>query len=67
MKHSEFKINQFFYSVTGRWLCTDIGTRIIAAIKLDKDVIYSGPPYDIQEVVFDEYDFEGCSNKTLIE
>jgi len=63
MKHSEFRIGQSFYTATGEWRCTDIGTRTIAAIKLDKQDVswYSGPPYAIVETVFDEYDLDGCS------
>jgi hypothetical protein len=44
------------------WRCTDIGTRTILAIQLDRDVPnwYSGPPYIAKEVVFDEYDIVDC-------
>jgi hypothetical protein len=61
MKHSDFQIGREFWTGTGRWRCTDIGTRIIAAIKLDKDDAswYNGPPYAVAEFVFDEYDLEG--------
>jgi hypothetical protein len=33
------------------------------AIRLDQfdESWYNGPPYAVQEVVFDEYDFDGCS------
>jgi hypothetical protein len=63
MKHSDFWIGREFLSGTGRWRCTDVGTRTIAAIKLDKDhdpSWYNGPPYAVLESVFDEYDMEGC-------
>jgi hypothetical protein len=48
---------------SGRWRCTDVGTRTIAAIKLDMDhdpSWYNGPPYAVAESVFDEDGFEGC-------
>ncbi len=63
MTKKEFKIGENFYTGTGEWRCTDIGTRIIVAIHLDqKDSRnYNGPPYSIPENVFDEYDMEGCS------
>ena len=63
MKKEEFEIGQDFYTATGRWRCTDIGTRVIVAIHLDQEDFnnYGGPPYSISENVFDEYDMEGCS------
>jgi hypothetical protein len=62
MEHRDFVIGQSFWTATGEWRCTDIGTRIIAAIKLDKDEPswYNGPPYAVSESVMDEYDFGGC-------
>ncbi len=50
-------------TAAGRWRCTDVGTRIIAAIRLNYDhepSAYNGPPYAVAEYVFDEYDMEGC-------
>ena len=65
MKHNEFTIGQEFYTTSGKWKCTDIGTRAIVAIKLnDQDESWNiGPPYATSEIVFDEYDLPGC-NKT---
>jgi hypothetical protein len=63
MKHSDFKIGIEFLTATGRWRCTDVGTRTIAAIRLDLDhdpSWYSGPPYPVVEHVFDEDGLEGC-------
>ena len=37
MKHSKFKIGTEFLTGSGRWRCTDVGTRTIVAIKLDLD------------------------------
>ena len=63
MTKNNFQIGQEFYTATGKWRCTDIGTRVIVAIKLNQGDArnYNGPPYSIAEQVFDEYDLEGCS------
>lgn len=63
MKHSDFRISREFLTETGRWRCTDVGKRTIAAIRLDHDddpTWYNGPPYAVVEQVFDEYSIEGC-------
>jgi hypothetical protein len=62
MRKEDFYVGCEFYTATGKWRCTDVGTRVIVAIKLDKedDSWYAGPPYAVAEDVFDEYDFEGC-------
>jgi len=43
--------------------CTDIGTRVIVAIRIDDHPDdpswYNGPPYAVAESVFDEYDQQG--------
>lgn len=63
MTKNEFRIEGEFYTASGKWRCTDIGTRVVVAIKLDQEDPgnYNGPPYSIVEHVFDEYDIEGCS------
>jgi hypothetical protein len=63
MKHSDFYIGCEFLTGSGRWRCTDVGKRTIAAIRLDYDndpSWYNGPPYAIVEDVFDEFSIEGC-------
>jgi hypothetical protein len=63
MKHSDFKIGIEFLAATGRWRCTDVGARTIAAIRLDLDhdpAWYNGPPYAVVEHVFDENGTEDC-------
>jgi hypothetical protein len=63
MKHADFRIGREFMTATGRWRCTDVGARTIAAIGLDLDHDprwYNGPPYAVVESVFDECDIEGC-------
>jgi hypothetical protein len=46
----------------GHWRCTDIASRVIVAIKLDRDDSswYLGLLYAIAEIVFDENDFAVC-------
>lgn len=63
MTKDDFQIGTEFYTATGKWRCTDIGTRVIVAIRLDRDDAswYNGPPYAVAERVFDEYDLGGCS------
>ncbi|MGH6899756.1 MAG: hypothetical protein ACREJ5_24935 [Geminicoccaceae bacterium] len=63
MRHQDFRIGLEFMTATGRWRCTDVGTRTIAAIKLDRpddSSWFNGPPYAVAEQVFDEYDIEAC-------
>jgi hypothetical protein len=63
MKHSDFYIGLEFLGSAGfRWRCTDVGTRTILAIQLDREecLWYQGPPYIAKEVVFDEHDFKSC-------
>jgi hypothetical protein len=63
MKRTDFQIGCEFLTGAGRWRCTDLGKRTIAAIRLNHDddpSWYNGPPYAVMEAVFDEYDFEGC-------
>ena len=63
MEHREFSIGLEFVTASGRWRCTDVGTRVIVAVQLNApDASWdNGPPYAVLESVFDEYDFEGCS------
>ena len=64
MQHSDFNIGLDFYTSTGKWRCTDIGSRTIICIKLEfeqEPSWYNGPPYAVIEHAFNEYDFGGCS------
>ena len=67
MTLDDFQISQEFYTNAGKWRCTDIGTRVIIAIALNQVDVknYNGPPYSIQEIVFDEYDFDGCFTENI--
>lgn len=66
MKLQDFRIGMEFVAAGGfRWRCTDVGTRTISAIMLDPDKTsnwFDGPPYAVQEVVFDEDDMLGCGS-----
>lgn len=65
MKLDDFNIGKHFFTAEGEWVCTDIGTRTIAAVKY-KELLISGdkmPPYSIVEHLFDLYDIDGCSEK----
>jgi len=35
IEHAEFQIGTEFFTETGRWRCTDIGSRVIVAISLE--------------------------------
>lgn len=63
MTFDQFQIGKTFYSATGAWRCTDIGTRVVVAVKED-DLLSDpckGPPFSVEEVVFDEYDIIPCT------
>lgn len=84
MDHADFRIGIEFESGAGTWRCTDIGTRTVTAIRIDRvekathhdgkietvtlsrdqaeaEEWFTGPPYLVAEIVFDEEDFEGCT------
>ncbi|MGD8305033.1 MAG: hypothetical protein PVF17_00130 [Ignavibacteria bacterium] len=62
MKLSDFKIGEIFYTPVSKWMCTDIGSRVVVAIDYYEKVKNSEttPPYSIVEYVFDECDMEVC-------
>lgn len=64
MNHSDFKIGLEFMSVGGfPYRCTDVGRRTIAAIALTEggQAWFEGPPYAVNEKVFDELDIANCA------
>ncbi len=64
MRHADFCIGAVFWCGGQQWRCTDIGKRVITAIKLDHDddpSWYNGPPYAVAECVIDENDIGGCT------
>ena len=82
MELSDFVIGETFCTHHGAFLCTDIGTRVVVAVKLGRREIaraesvdgelritkridddpswLNGPPYAVEEVVFDENELLGC-------
>lgn len=60
-KHEDFRIGTVFRSGSGRYLCTDVGTRTVVAIRYTptKPENMDGPPYFLVETVFDEDDIKG--------
>ena len=82
MELRDFVIGETFWTHGGVFRCTDIGTRVVVAVKLGPRVIaraervqgelqitkridddpswLNGPPYAVEELVFDEYDLPGC-------
>lgn len=72
MKHSDFSIGKEFKTEYKKWRCTDVGTRVVIAIELKSpngddttSSWYDGPPYAVEEFVFDEYDLKGCYDPSL--
>lgn len=65
MKREQFRIGCVFYTGSGAWICTDIGTRVIVAVQHSLNSRPTGPPYEGVEYIFDEYDQEGCSTHPL--
>jgi hypothetical protein len=63
MKRADFQIGTEFFTGAGKWRCTDVGTRVIVAIRIDDQDVHNlaGPPYSVAECVFDEYDLDGCA------
>ena len=44
MKHSDFNLGTVFWSSDRQWRCTDVGTRVIVAIRIDAAEIGSNEP-----------------------
>lgn len=66
MEHTDFHIGLEFLTSSGCvWRCTDVGTRTIVAIQIEEGRAdwYSGPPYAVEETVFDENDLPDCYRK----
>lgn len=77
MKLDEFQIGKQFSCGDRTWICTDKGTRTVIAICISPrsrkndwlrgvDVFdpswFAGPPYAVEEHVFDEYDQKVCES-----
>lgn len=62
MEHSEFQIGTEFYTESGLWRCTDVGSRTIVAVQVHDGypAPNQAPPFsEAVEVVFDEYALPG--------
>jgi hypothetical protein len=65
MRHSEFVIGGTFWSGGTKWRCTDIGTRTVVAIRLDRvEVVFnaSGTEHARRTLNEDEAEAEGWFN-----
>lgn len=63
MNLGDFKIGREFMMGDAHWRCTDVGSRVVVAIKLDHPEDkgwYDGPPYAVAETVIDEHDMPAC-------
>jgi hypothetical protein len=66
--HADFRIGMEFYTETGLWRCTDVGTRTIVAVKITDGYPspQDQPPFsNAAEMVFDEYDFDGLYRRPV--
>lgn len=44
MKHSDFSLGTVFWSAGRQWRCTDVGTRVIVAIRIDTTELGGNEP-----------------------
>lgn len=59
MRLSDFIVGNYFECAGNVFKCTDIGSRVVVAIKR-RDGWENGPPYALGETVFDEDDQKAC-------
>jgi hypothetical protein len=61
--HADFSIGCECLTGAGTWRCTDVGTRVIVAIRInahpDDPNWYYGPLYAVAASAFDEYAQQG--------
>lgn len=62
MQHSDFKIGQEFWCSGRQWRCTDIGTRTIVALRLDRIEAASNDPKHRRTLDRAEAEAEGWFN-----
>ena len=48
LEHADFFIGREFWTETGRWRCTDVGTRTICAISLEPHEVTTLHPDGVQ-------------------
>lgn len=59
-----WKIGMEFWTGSTHWRVTDVGSRTISAVRLDRNrdpSWYNGPPYAVLEHVIDENDLQVCT------
>ncbi len=63
MELSDFRIGQVFWIYHQKFKCTDIGTRVVVAIRANifDEEFDPGPPYASCETVLDENDLPVCT------
>jgi len=62
MRHEEFRIGGTFWYGGGQWRCTDIGTRTIVAMRIDRVEVGSGAPERRRILSRTEAEAEGWFN-----
>jgi hypothetical protein len=62
MRHDEFRIGGTFWCGGRQWRCTDIGTRTIAAIRVDRVEVGSSTPGRRRTLTRAEAEAEGWFN-----
>jgi hypothetical protein len=70
MKHSDFVIGETFWWSQLPWRCTDIGTRVIMAFRLDTfsdGRSFGAPPNGLLEIVFDESAIKECAIHPILD
>lgn len=67
MKLLDFEIDGFFYTATGKWRVVDVGTWTIIAYKEEEGEDENEGAYDVNDIIFYDYEFGGCSLKPFEE
>ena len=60
MNINDFKIYNYFYTATGKWLCVDKGTYFVLAVKEENVENYEQGLESDSILIFDKFDFGGC-------
>lgn len=78
----DFIIGKSFFTAAGEWICIDIGTRCVVAVKADplRETLRQSFDYDkpknadllthanlAEEIIFWSFDFEGCTSQPFLE
>lgn len=60
MTLEQFKIGEPFYTVTGKWICVDVGIYFVLAVKGSAYQHYVTGENTGEVLIFDRWDFGGC-------